>query len=230
LIIDRQSIVNAVSSPGTAIADREIDPNVTYDNEKIADKYKASTNIPAAGDVNKAKEYLDKALKELGVASAAELPEITYVCMDSGTHKSIAEALQEQWKTKLGVEVKISILPVPQAIGALLSGQFDIFMLSTSTNINPVDDLTGWMIGNGNNYANWGNQEYTDAVNDLLNTSDWNDRLTKLAKAEQMLLDSAAVAPLWLPGTAYLCHDYVKDLYYGQETGSIEFIYSYISE
>lgn len=228
--LDRKGIVNAVSSPGTAVADRIIDPNIKYEGKVVADTYKATTGIPENGDTAKANEYLKKALKELGVSSAADIPEITYVCMDSATHKAMAEAIQEQWKSKLGIEVKISILPVPQAIGALLSGKFDIFLVSSSTSVNPIDDLTGSMTGNPNNYANWSNEEYTNIMNQILKESDVNVKLAKMAQAEQLLLNSGAVAPLWLPGTAYVSQDYVKNLYYGQETGSIEFIYSYIEK
>lgn len=228
--IDRKAIVDAICAPGTEVADRIIDPNVNYDGKAVADSYKAAAGIPEKGDADKANEYLTKALKELGASSVVDIPEITYVCMDSAAHKAMAEAIQEQWKSKLGLEVKISILPVPQAIGALLSGEFDIFLVSSSTNVNPIDDLTGSMIGNANNYANWNNEEFTNLMKQVSNETDMGVKLTKMAEAEQLLLDSGAVAPLWLPGTAYLCQDYVKDLHYGQETGSIEFIYSYIEK
>ena len=57
-----------------------------------------------------------------------------------------------------------------------------------------------------------------------------NERMLQLQQAEAIILDQAPVAPLWTPGTAYLCRDYVKGLHYGRETGGIEFIYAYIEK
>lgn len=228
--IDRQAIVNAVASPGSEVADSMIDPSIMVDGKSLTDLYPNSTGVPANGDVDKAKEYLQAALSELGLKSASELPQITYVAMDSTAHRQYAEALQARWKEVLQVNVELSILPVPQAIGALLSGEFDIFLVSVSTGVSPDNLLKGYTTGNGNNYSGWGNSQYDDFINAASGEDELEGIMNQIQQAEEIILDEAPVAPLWLPGTAYLSRDYVKDLYYGRQTGSIEFIYTYIEK
>ena len=222
--INREAIVNAVSAPGTTVADRMIIPSQTLEGESIAAQYPASDGIPAQGDVTKAMEYLSAALTDLGLASADQLPAIRYVAMESTTHKAMAEALQAQWQQNLGVKVDIDIRPVPQAIGALLSGDFDIFLVSTDAGVDPDTLLSNFVVGGDNNYSHWNNQEYTDLINAQAFETDYATRFTTLAKAEQMILDAAAIAPLWAPGGAYVAKDYVQNLTFGTWTGSIEFL------
>lgn len=228
--INRQSIVNAVASPGSEIADSMIDPSIMVDGVSLTDLYPNSTGVSPEGDVENAKKFLEAALFELGLKSSLELPTITYVAMDSTVHRQYAEALQAIWKDALGVNVELSILPVPQAIGALLSGQFDIFLVSVSTGVNPDTLLKGYTTGNGNNYSGWENEQYDKFINEAAAEEDLEGIMTQLQQAEAIILDEASVAPLWLPGTAYLCRDYVKGLHYGRQTGSIEFIYAYIQK
>lgn len=228
--IDRQSIVTAVAAPGSEVADSVIDPSIKLDGVTITEKYPNSTGVAPNGDIEKATEYLELALAELGVSSADQLPTITYVAMDSTAHRQYAEALQAIWKDSIGVNVELSILPVPQAIGALLSGEFDIFLVSQSTGVNPDSLLKSFTIGNGNNYSGWENQEYSDLIAAAAASGELEEILTLLQEAEGLILEKAPVAPLWLPGTAYLARDYVKDLHYGRQTGSIEFNNTYIQK
>jgi oligopeptide transport system substrate-binding protein len=226
--IDREAIVLAIASPGTIPVDRMVDPSIIVDGKSYTETYPNSTGVPPSGNTEQAKIYLQKALSELGLSRPADLPRINYVCMDSPIHKQYAEALQAGWKDDLGVNVEISILPVPQAIGALLSGKFDIFLVGQSTGVNPATIMDNFTVGNSNNYARWDNEEYSgliaaQSVNPVL-----KERLLQIQQAEAIILDKVPVAPLWTPGTAYLSREYVKDLHYGRQTGSIEFIFAHI--
>lgn len=228
--IDRAAIVKAIAAPGTTVADRMIDPTITYENKSVAETYPATTGVPENGDVDKAKEYLQAALKDMNLSSAADIPALNYVCLDSTTHKQYAEALQARWQEVLGVNVQINIMPVPQAIGSLLSGEFDIFLNGQGTGVHPDSLLKNYVSGSGNNYAGWENEEYSTLMADEQGNANMEERFQQVQKAEQIILDEAPVAPLWMPGTAYLVNDYVKGLYYGRQTGSIEFIYAYIEK
>ena len=228
--IDRAAIVKAISAPGTSVADRMIDPTITYDGNSVAATYPASSGVPKNGDETKAKEYLELALKDLNLSSVAELPVLNYVCLDSSVHKQYAEALQAQWAKVLNVNVQINIMPVPQAIGALLSGQFDIFLNGQGTGVQPDTLLKNYVIDGGNNYAGWENEEYSKLMAEEQANSNIEGRFKQIQMAEEIILDEAPVAPLWMPGMAYLSKDYVKGLHYGRQTGSIEFIYASIEK
>lgn len=226
--INRDAIVKAIASPGTVVTDSMIDPGISLNGKSILEKYPASSNVPSNGDPEKARKYLNAALTEMGLSSPSELPAINYVCLDSPTHRAYAEALQAQWEDVLGVKVDINIMPVPQAIGSLLAGEFDIFLNGMSTGVAPETLLNSYTLDNPNNYAKWSNQEFTDLMNESANAGSLEERFSKLQKAHQLILDECPVAPLWLPGSAYVFKDYVDGIYYGRETGSIEFIYARI--
>lgn len=226
--IDRDSIVKAISAPGTQVASRMLDDTIALDGKSIGQQYPASNGIPGAGDAAKAKAYLEAALKELNIPSADKLPEINYVCLDSATHKAYAEALQAQWKDVLGVNVNVNIKPVPQAIGALLAGEFDIFLNGTSTGVSPDEVIKGYVTGSSSNYALWDDADFSQLMNQQQEAVDLIQRFELLQQAEQRMLDESPVAPLWFPGSAYLMQDYVQDVYFGRQTGSMEFIYAYL--
>lgn len=228
--IDRESIVNAIASPGTEVAERMVDPSILIEGDPFTTLFPNSTNVPSGGDEEQALAYLEEALDQLGLSDPAELPDITYVSMDSPVHQQYAEALQENWRDKLNINVNLSILPVPQAIGALIEGDFDITLVSQSTGVNPDTLLKGFTVGNGNNYSNWENDAYSELITEQASNQDFNASMEQLQEAESILLESAATVPLWLPGSAYLVQDYVGDLHYGRQTGSIEFIYASILE
>jgi len=228
--INRQAIVTAVAAPGSEVAQSMIDPSIMVEGVSITEKYPNSIGVGPTGDIEKAKKHLELALSEMGISSVEKLPEITYVAMDSTAHRQYAEALQAMWSDNIGIKVELSILPVPQAIGALLGGEFDIFLTSQSTGVNPDTLLDNFTVGNGNNYAGWENQDYTDLIEAATASEDLDEMLSLIQEAEGLILEKAPVAPLWLPGTAYMVKDYVKDLYYGRQTGAMEFNNSYIQK
>lgn len=228
--IDRQSIIESVTGDGTEIVDRLMDPTILYEGESVAESYPVSTGISAAGDVDAAQEYLAIALEEMGLSSASDLPTIVYVCMESEVHQEYAQILKEQWEETLGVTVEISIQPVSNAISALISGDYDIYLLSMSTGVSPDTLISGFVTDGPNNYANWNSAEFTSLIETWKAAGDMETRLEALTQAEQLLLEEAVQAPLWMPGSLTVTQDYVKNLTYGRYTGSMEFIYAYIEE
>ena len=60
-------------------------------------------------DNDKAKEYLDAAMKEMGVSNPADI-KITLLTTDTDGAKKQAEVLQEQYQKNLGIKVSITTL------------------------------------------------------------------------------------------------------------------------
>lgn len=228
--IDRATIANAVCQAGTQVTDRMITDVYMYGETNIASAYNAYAGIPAGGDLEKAKEYLAAALAELGYSDVSELPAIRYVAMESAAHQNMAQALQAQWQQNLGVKVELDVRPVMQAIvGGLLAGDFDVYLVSVSMDVDPATNLNGFTVESADNYAHWMNEEYSKLIDEARFEEDFDVRFTKLAQAENLILSDAAVVPLWVPGGAYVAADYVENLNYGPWTGSMEFIYANVN-
>ena len=66
-------------------------------------------------DNDKAKEYLDAAMKEMGVSNPADI-KITLLTTDTDGAKKQAEVLQEQYQKNLGIKVEINQVTYKQRL------------------------------------------------------------------------------------------------------------------
>ena len=86
-------------------AQRLVLPNVTSADTTYGEAYPYEP-FPLENDNDKAKEYLDKAVSELGVSSPADI-EVTLLTTDTEGAKKQAEVLKEQYEKNLGIKVEI---------------------------------------------------------------------------------------------------------------------------
>ena len=98
LAINRQELIDNVTQGGQMPAMAIVPPTMFPENEKGYFK---------DNDVAKAKEYLQKGLEELGLSDVSELPAIAISYNTDDGHQKIAQAVQDMWKTNLGVEVTL---------------------------------------------------------------------------------------------------------------------------
>ena len=92
LAINRQELIDNVTQGGQMPAMAIVPPTMFPENEKGYFK---------DNDVEKAKEYLQKGLEELGYSDVSELPAIGLSYNTDEAHQKIAQAVQDMWKTNL---------------------------------------------------------------------------------------------------------------------------------
>src|SRR5690606_18695880 len=97
--INRQAIVDNITQGGQVPAMALVPPTILKENEKGYFK---------DNDEEAAKEFLQKALDEMGLSDVSELPEIALSFNTSEGHQKIAQAVQDMWRKTLGVEVTLS--------------------------------------------------------------------------------------------------------------------------
>ncbi len=61
-------------------------------------------------------------------------------------------------------------------------------------------------------HSRWKNEEYVSLVNQASQTQDEKERLELYAKAEKMLVEDAAMAPLYFGATRRFYYNYVHGL------------------
>lgn len=206
--LNREDIAAAVAPPGTVAATRFIMPNIPGSNGLFDEEYPLD-GIPVSGDEAKAKEYLQKALEELGT-TVDQLPVITYVGME-GKNKVYAEAVQDGWSQVLGLKnVEIKILPVPQAIEASMNRQYDVYFQSLSASEDASKILEYWLADGSINWTGWNDETFTKMFNESNVIVNSKERLAKLFEAEKYLMDNGPLEPLLLPGYSYVAKDYVS--------------------
>ena len=169
---------------------------------------------PVEGDVEKAKEYLDLALEELGYSSVEELPEMNFVTWDADRQKLLCEAIIDQWKQNLGItSIQLDQYPIGTALGMYMSNDYDIFAISLSASLSLEDSLENYVTGGDYNNGIWNCPEYDEIVAQLQNETDEATRFELIQQAEQLLVTGSSIVPFYALTTTYAVQDYVDGFY-----------------
>lgn len=208
--LDRESTVNAVNPMDTPYSRLTLPFYEGLNGGSFADEYPVES-VPLSGDVDKAKEYLNAALDELGLSSVEELPEIHFVTWDTTSQKLFCETLIDQWKQNLGITtIQLDQYPIGTAIGNYTSNQYDIFAISLSSSLTPYDALENFVNGGDYNSGIWVNEEYDTLVQQIQAETDKTKKYELTQQAEQIFLDGSAIIPFYGLSTAYAVQPYVE--------------------
>ncbi|MTI95916.1 MAG: peptide ABC transporter substrate-binding protein [Firmicutes bacterium] len=210
--IDRDAYNAAAVSPFAESANRFAHPTHAGVNGNFVDEYPVQNTVPLTGDTDKAQEYLELALEELGT-SIDQLPTLTFVTFEIPARRTVAEALIDTWERVLGLtNIEIQMLPIPQAIQGAAMGEYDIYYQTMGADIDPYIFLAYWRSTGGINWTRWGSPAYDELIDAVNNILDPAERFAKLQEAEQYLLDNGPFVMLTYENFAYVQQDYVTGL------------------
>ncbi len=162
-------------------------------------------------DVDTAKKLLAEGMKELGIT---KLPPITFSYNNKGENAKIAEAVQDQWRKSLGVDVKLEAKEWKVYIEDLHQGNFQIGRMSWLGDFNdPINFLEVFKekMG-GNNDTRWENAKYKELLNQSAKETDPAKRKEILKQAEAILMDEMPMTPIYFRTESYVKNDKVKDV------------------
>jgi oligopeptide transport system substrate-binding protein len=140
---------------------------------------------------------------------------VEYTYNTTDTNRQIAELLQAQWKQNLGITVPLKNMETRtfytsrnklEYQGLSRSGWFGDYM-------DPYTFLSLFQTPTGNNGTGWWEKSYVDKLDIANRTHDPIERFKKMAEAEQQLMDSGAVIPIWVTSTDWMKKPYVKGMY-----------------
>jgi oligopeptide transport system substrate-binding protein len=200
LAIDRQSLIDNVLKSGQEPAQWFCRPGLT-----ACPTVKDYPDLGVKYDPAQARQLLDEYLKAKGI-TAGKL-DLTLMYDTNEDHKRIAEAIQNMWKTNLGIDVK------------LVSQEFKVFLDTTSDPQNtPQIFRDGWNLDypDANNFdreavafggsrnpkeggaLDWKNDRYEELVKQAAVEMDLKKRTDLYAQAEKILVwDDAVLAPIY---------------------------------
>ncbi|MGC5325306.1 peptide ABC transporter substrate-binding protein [Brevibacillus sp. SYSU BS000544] len=197
--IDRQSIVDNITMGNELAAMGPVPPTMALNpNGYFKDN-----------DVETAKKLLAEGMKEMGIT---ELPPISLTFNTSEKHKKIAEAIQDQWKKNLGVEVKLSNQEWKVYIDALHQGNYQVGRMGWNADFNdPINFLELFKDKKGgNNDTNWESPKYQELLNKSAMETDPEKRKQLLSEAEQVIMDEMPVVPIYFTTYSWVKADNVK--------------------
>jgi oligopeptide transport system substrate-binding protein len=216
--IDRKAIVENISQGGEIPAMAAVPPTIIPENEKGYFK---------DNDVEKAKEHLEKGLKELGLSSAADI-KLTLSYNTDELHQKIAQAIQEMWKKNLGIEVQLTNNEFAVHIDNLTQGNYDIGRIGWLADFtDPMNFLELYRDKNGgNNNTFWENAEYKRLLDEAKTELDSEKRQQLIKDAEQILMDEMPIAPIYFYTNPYVKAENLKGVVL-TDSGEIQFKWAY---
>lgn len=165
------------------------------------------------GDGELAKIYLQKGLKELGITEE-ELGELTLLHASTGSFAKIAQALQQQWRQALGIQVN------------LVGNEYTVFLDKlTKRNYQMAECV--WIAQyhdpmnfferfkqkkNPKNYPGYENPRYIEILEKSLLEPDKGKRFDLLREAEILLNEDMPMTALFHWKNVYLQKPYIKNL------------------
>ncbi|WP_309480297.1 peptide ABC transporter substrate-binding protein [Brevibacillus agri] len=191
--IDRQSLIDNILQAGQLPATGYVPPSMALNKDGyFKDK-----------DLETAKKLLEEGMKEAGIS---KLPTLTLSYNTSEGHKKIAEAIQDQWKKNLGVDVKLENKEWKVYIEDVHQGKYQIARAGWLADFNdPINFLEMFKDKNGgNNDTGWEHPKYKELLNQSALEQDPEKRKAILAKAEQILMDEMPIMPIYYYAQSWL--------------------------
>lgn len=160
-------------------------------------------------DVETAKQLLAEGLKELGLSS---LPPITLSYNTTDRHKKIAEALQDQWRKGLGIDVKLQNKEFKVHQQDLHELHYEIGRIGWNADFNdPINYMEMFRDKDtGNNDTGWENPRYKELIQKSYLEADPAARTRLFAEAEQIFMDEMPLIPLFTDVDVWVQSEKVK--------------------
>ena len=196
--LDRQSIVDAARGDGSFPISRMCPDLMTVLDTTLGEKYPLDP-YPAEGNVEKAQEYFEKALKETGM-DKENLPELTLLTFDDFTAKTTAEIIQSLMSSTFGLNITIDTQTYSARVEKENKGDYDFCITNWAPDYNdPMTFLECYESGNSYNtyFGGFSNSEFDALIKFCNSTDDMEKRADKLFEAEELLVDEMVSVPLF---------------------------------
>ncbi len=161
-------------------------------------------------DVAKARELI----AESSYGDVASLPPITLTTMGwGGLLSSGIEAVIEEWRRNLGVEVTVRQLEPERFLYHLDEEKDEMFEMGWIADYPHPQNFLEILFSSSsdNNYGDYGNAEIDSLLAQAGITTNSSESLTLYQEAEQKLVTDAACLPLWFGRNYYLVKPEVKN-------------------
>ncbi|MGG3446716.1 peptide ABC transporter substrate-binding protein [Bacillus nitratireducens] len=225
---DKKGLTNVILNDGSTPADYLV-PKEFAKSPDGKDFRKENGDILKT-DVKKAKEHWEKAKKELG----KEQVTVELLNYDSDNAKKVGEFLKGELEKNLpGLTVNLKNQPFKQKLKLESDLDYDLSYAGWGPDyLDPMTFIDMFVTNGPHNQTGYSNPKYDEIVEkgkgELLTKT--KERWDSLLKAEKMLLEDAAIAPLYQRGDALIQRPKVKGIIHHPVGGDYSYKWAYISE
>lgn len=144
-----------------------------------------------------AKEYLAKALRDLGYTDASQI-KLTLLTSTGTQNELMSQVVQEQLRSVLGINADIDVMEIGECRARRNAKKYDMFSGGWGPDYNdPMTDLDLWMTNNGNNHTGYHSAEYDALIESTKTETDPAAREQIFVKAEQLLAQDLPFIPTY---------------------------------
>lgn len=229
MMIDRQYIVDTVGQTDQKLADTFIPSTMSDGNGGIFKKdgyFEADkTGADNAEDAMKLLEECGYSFKDNGDGSWAISPALTvnYILNTNDGHQKIAEAIQQDLAV-IGIDMKISTEDWNVFLEDRKQGNYDVAREGWVADYNdPINMLELWATESGNNDAQFGRDPkewaptgwdtYDELISSIRTEVDPEKRIEMMHQAEDMVMATWAVVPIYEYNDIYMEKSNVEGTY-----------------
>ena len=186
-----------------------------------------SYSYPLDGDQDKATEYLNAAMQELGIANASDIT-VEVVTTDADSSKRIVETLQEQWQNALGIKVKIRQVTYADIYGKVFpEHDYEIGYGGWGSDYDdPYSYLELFKSDSSYNYSQYENPEVDQLLTASQDEPDTDKRMDELNQVEQDILADGAFVPLQARNIYYMLDDDTTGINFYYCSLNIDWVYA----
>jgi oligopeptide transport system substrate-binding protein len=223
LAIDRQSLVTNVTKGGEIPATAFV-PNGITDN--TGKNFKNKDYYTVIGDVAKAKQLLSDA----GFPGGKGFPKLEILYNTGGNNQGIAQALQDMFKTNLGIDVSLRNVERKVQLDTLNKEQYQLGRTSWIADYaDPMTFLDMWVTNGGNNDSGYSNPAYDKSIKAAKAEMDPAKRIIDMHQAEDILMKDLPIIPLYFYTSVVEIKSYVKGIH-KSPLGNVYFNNAYIDK
>ena len=166
---------------------------------------------PVNGDIEKAQEYLETALSELGIT--ADQLTLSLDCGDSQDAQTQAAFLQNQWLENLGIDVTINPKVTKDGSADRKNGNYQMSITGWSPDYNdPMTFLDMWTSTSGNNDTRWSSEEYDSLIDQATVETDLEARQEMFYQCEETVFDQYFILPIYNRTQSYVVSDKIANI------------------
>ena len=140
-----------------------------------------------------------------------EIPALSLVVSDSPTAIKQAEYVQQVFKSRLGIDIRIDIQTFKQRLAKMSAGDFDIVGAGWGPDFDDVmtfgDLFASWNLNNRGRYTS---PEYDKWVRVAQNSTVPKVRMDAMAEIQRIVFEDVVIQPQYEQGVIYLMHNKVR--------------------
>jgi len=194
LAIDRQQIVDTLSS-GQVPAPGFVPPG--FRDDKGNDFFETAGDYGIPTDASGVEEA-QQLLAEAGYPNGEGFPEFVIMYNTSEGHQTVAELVQEMWKTNLGLNTTLENQEWAVFQDTRKAGDYEVSRGGWLTDfMDPSGMLAIHVTGNAYNDANYSNPEFDAAMAAANTTTDDAEHFQYLYEAQEILMTDLPVVPVY---------------------------------